>query len=384
MKKILYAATVAKKHICQFHIPYLKWFRDHGCVVHVAARDDFESGDQHLIPYCDTFYNIPFNRSPFSADNLRAYRQIKRLIRENDYDLIHCHTPVASAVVRLAARKNPAAVLYTSHGFHFYKGCPKSGEIYRLLEKMLIPYTDALITINREDYEAAQKFCKGRDCEVFYVHGMGVDTGKFARFDGDAAALRKRFGIPPEAFLLLSVSEINANKNLVTAIDAFSRVMREDMYYLICGTGAMMDECRERARQLGVSDRVIFAGYRHDVHEIVHIADAFIFPSLREGFGVAPIEAMSAGVPIIASDVRGVREYAADGKNSVLVRDPLDVESFAKAIALLRDDAALRKTLGENAAASVAPFDLAKSLDAMEAIYRAYVDLPRARDAQRG
>lgn len=382
MKKVIYIATVAKKHICQFHIPYLKWFHEHGYEVHVCAGNDFDEGDDTDIPYCDKFYEVCFSRSPFSSDNIKAFRQLKKILRENEYELIHCHTPIASAIARIAARKhrkNGSTVIYTSHGFHFFKGAPKSSLLYYWAEKLLVPFTDGIITVNAEDYEAAQKLCKHKKCDVYYVHGMGVDTEKIRETLVDKFELKKRLGIPPEAFTLLSVSEQNANKNLTTTLKAFAKMNSPVMYYLICGIGDMLESYKDLARELGIANRVIFTGYRYDIFEIVHIADVFLFPSLREGFGVAPIEAMSAGVPIIASDIRGVREYAVNGENSILLA-PNDVNGFANAIDKLEADNALREKMGQNALGSVAPFDLKKSIEAMENIYGRYIKIETKAD----
>ena len=376
-KKVIFIATVAKKHICQFHIPYLKWFKEHGYETHVCAGNDFDADDDTSIPYCDRFHDICFSRSPFSFDNIRAYRQLKKLLDENDYELIHCHTPIASAIARLAAikvRRNGTKVLYTSHGFHFFKGAPRSSLIYYLAEKFLVPFTDGIVTVNAEDHEAAKKLCRNKKCDVYYVNGMGVDTEKIRHTVVDKYELKKSLGIQPEAFTLLSVSEQNANKNLGTALRAFAKVNDPVMYYLICGIGDMLDSYKALAKELGIADRVIFAGYRYDIYKIVHIADLFLFPSLREGFGFAPIEAMSAGVPIIASDIRGVREYAVNGENAVLLQ-PDDVDGFAEAIKKLEADNELREKMGRKALASVDAFDLKRSLRSMEKIYGHYISI---------
>lgn len=377
-RHVLFVATIAKKHICQFHLPYLKWFQEHGFVVHVCASDDFEDGDSHRIPFCDFFYPIDFSRSPFCFGNAKAYRELKHIIEAHPFELIHCHTPVAAAIARMAARQsrkqNHTILLYTTHGFHFYQGAPRSSLLFWAAEKMLVPFTDGIITINREDYDAARRMCRGMACDVYYVHGTGVDTRCIREKHVDRAELKCRLGIPMDAFVLLSVSELNANKNLKTSLRAFARLRHPDMYYLICGTGDMLEDYRRLAGELGISDRVLFTGYRYDIFEIVHIADVFLFPSLREGLGIAPIEAMSAGVPIIASDVRGVREYVVNGENGILL-DPMDVDGFAVAVERLYKNRELLEFLGINAQEAVSPFDISNSLRAMEEIYCHYLKL---------
>ena len=383
-KKVLFVANTAKKHICHFQLPYMKWFQEHGYAVHVCAGDDFEEMDDHTIPYCDRFFPVAFQRSPFHPVNLLAFFQLKKVLRENDYALVHCHTPVAAALTRVAARRirrqKKSVVLYTAHGFHFYQGAPKFNRLYYWIEKFLIPDTDGLITINGEDYIAAKQMCKSKPCKVWYVPGVGVETGKIARTKIDRAQLREQFGIPKDAFTLLSVSELNKNKNLKTTISAVSKLKDDDIYYLICGSGSLMKYYQLLAAKLNIRDHVIFAGYRRDIYKIVHIADAFLFPSIREGLGRAALEAMSAGVPVIASDIRGVREYGINMWNSILLR-PNDIDGYASAIRTLQQDTDFRRRLGENALHSVAPFDIEKSRIAMEEVYKAYDNIGLAEEA---
>lgn len=374
-KKILYAATVAKKHICQFHIPYMKMLQEWGYEVHVCAADDFNEDEKCEISHCDKFYDICFSRNPFSPKNITAYRKVRRIIKENNYELIHCHTPVAAAVTRLAAvgLNKETVVLYTTHGFHFFKGAPMSSIMYYLAEKLLVWFTDGIITINAEDFGSAQKICQGTSCEAYYMHGTGVDTQKIKNSSADPKLLKRKLGIPEDSFVLLSVSEINKNKNLKTSLTAMSMINDDSVYYVICGEGDMLDEYRLLAVNLGIDSRVIFTGYRYDIFEVVHIADLFLFPSLREGLGIAPLEAMSAGVPIIASDIRGVREYGRNNVNGILLR-PDDSKGFADAVIKLKNNEDLRTEMSRNAVKSVIPFDINESLSSMAAIYSKYIE----------
>ena len=96
-KKVLFVATVVKTHMMQFHIPYLKMFREMGWETAVASRNDYENPEDCRIPYCDTYYDIPFERLPWKRTNLQAYQMLKKIIDEGNYDIIHCHTPVAAS-----------------------------------------------------------------------------------------------------------------------------------------------------------------------------------------------------------------------------------------------------------------------------------------------
>ena len=176
--KVLLTATV-QSHICQFHKPLVEVLHEHGCEVHVAARDNLAEKNGLKLDFVEKVFNVSFARSPKSKDNLHAFKELKRIINEEDYDVIHCNTPMGGIVTRLAAkkaRKNGTKIYYTAHGFHFYKGAPKKNwVIYYPIEKFFSRMTDKLITITKEDYELAKrKF----HCEVEYIHGVGVDTKK--------------------------------------------------------------------------------------------------------------------------------------------------------------------------------------------------------------
>lgn len=372
-KKVLFVASVAKKHILQFHIPYLKWFKEQGYTVHVCAGNDFEKGDTVQIPYCDKYFRIPFYRSPFATKNLTSYKELKKLVKTNHYDIIHCHTPVAAAIARMSLRKerkNGTVMLYTAHGFHFYKGAPKTSKLYYMIEKMLVKHTDGLITINEEDYKAAEKFKGKNKCRVYKIHSIGADFAPVKNPSRTREEMREEFGIPLDAFLVMSNSEINENKNITTSIKAVAA--NENVYLLVCGSGKLLEECKALAKELNAEERIKFAGYRFDAKELLNCADAFIFPSYREGLGMAAIEAMAAGLPLIVSDNRGTREYAVQGENALICKAE-DVEGFTKAIELLSKDKDMCIRLGEKGREISEKYELSNAVAEMAEIYGYYM-----------
>ncbi len=327
--KVLFVATVVKTHIMEFHIPYLKMFKDMGWETSVAARNDYENPADCVIPYCDKYYDIPFERNPAKPGNIKAYRQLKKLIEEEAFDIVHCHTPVGGAIGRLASagmRKKGSKVFYTAHGFHFYKGAPLLNWIaFYPVERLLAHLTDVLITITTEDYKRAKPFKAG---SVEYVPGVGVDLSKFAKGSKDRSSdLRKELGIPEDAYVWLSVGEVNKNKNHGVVIEAMADF--SDVWYVLCGRGPLLDELKEKAESLGIADRIVFAGYRNDIADFYKMADLFIFPSWREGLPVALMEAMASGIKCIASRNRGTNDLLPD---SALRFDPGNVEELKKKI----------------------------------------------------
>ncbi len=367
MKKVLFTATVVKTHIMEFHIPYLRMFQQAGWETAVAARNDFDDPGDCVIPCCDRYYDIPFERSPLKRSNLRAYRELKRVIDRGEFDLIHCHTPVGALLTRLAAgkaRQKGTKVIYTAHGFHFFKGAPKLNWLVYFPAEWLCGFlTDVLITINREDYAFAKKHIHAG--KVCYVPGVGVDMD---RFGGSRETAREKLGIGNEEFVLLSVGEMTENKNHRLALQALALLPEKPIRYVLVGRGERMEELQAQARELGIADRVIFTGYRNDVSELYPAADAFFFPSFREGLSVALMEAMASGLPAIVGKIRGNTDLIDDGVEGLYM--PLTPEGAAEAIRKLYDDPALGARLGEAAREKVRRFSAPEVQRKMREIYR--------------
>ena len=347
--KVLLVATV-QSHICQFHKPLVKMLHDHGCEVHVAARNNLAEKNGLKLDFADQVFDVPFERSPFSRRNLTAYKQLKQIIDNGNYDVVHTNTPVGGIVGRLAARKarkNGCKVLYTAHGFHFFQGGPKkSWLIYYPIEKFMCRYTDELITINEEDYLLAKtKF----PVSVSRIHGIGANTGKyFPISEEEKTALRAELGFVKEQKLIICTGELNENKNQITAIKAMKQVTaaEPDAVLLLAGNGPTHDELKNTISELGLAEHAILLGYHTDLDRYVKASDLVISCSKREGLGLNLIEGMLCKKPIVAAINRGHRELVQDGKNGYLV-PPTDATMLAeKALRLLSNDQ-MRHTFGE-------------------------------------
>lgn len=366
-KRVLYVATVVKTHIMTFHIPFLKMLKEMGYETAVAARNDYENPEDCQIPYCDTFYDIPFERSPFSKQNLKAYKALKKVINSNHFDIIHCHTPVGSVLGRLCAipaRKKGTKVFYTAHGFHFYKGAPfKNWLLYYPVERLLSRWTDVLITINKEDYARAQTFHAG---QVSYIPGVGIDVEKFAPNAEIRSRKRNELGIKDDEIVLLSVGEVNENKNHKVVIKALPHLENHNIRYIICGSGPLIDSHKQLAASLGVADKVTLAGYRQDVAEFYQAADIFVFPSLREGLPVAVMEAMASGLPCVVSNIRGNNDLIGACENSLF--DPKSSLSFSNVLQCALSGSLV--SLGETNREQIVRFSLDKVVKKIFLLYQ--------------
>ena len=311
MKKVLLTATV-QSHIAQFHRPLAEVLHEHGYAVHVAARNNLGEKNGLKLDFADKVFDVPFSRSPKSMDNVIAYFRLKEILEKESYTVIHCNTPMGGIVTRLAAvkaRRHGARVLYTAHGFHFYKGAPLlNWLIYYPVERFCARYTDKLVTINKEDYERAKQFKMRKNGKVYYVPGVGINLEKIQNLRVDIKQKKAELGISEKTPVLLSVGELIKRKNHESVLNALSRIKDKDFVYLICGRGVLMESLQSLTKHLGIENKVKFLGFRKDIAEICKTADLFIFPSYQEGLPVALMEAIAAGLPVIASNVRGNRD----------------------------------------------------------------------------
>ncbi|QGQ47230.1 glycosyltransferase family 4 protein [Metabacillus sediminilitoris] len=378
--KVLFCATV-DYHFKAFHLPILKWFKEKGWEVHVAASGEIE------LPYVDQKFNIPIQRSPFQVKNVEAYQELKAIINKNDYKIIHCHTPMGSVLTRLAAkqaRKHGTKVFYTAHGFHFCKGAPiMNWMLYYPIEKVLARYTDCLITINDEDYNLAisHRFKAG---EIEHVHGIGVDTEQFKPVSEELKRIRREnLGYQADDFILFYAAEFNKNKNQQFLIKVMAKIKDSipNARLLLTGEGVLQTSCSKLATELGVDHMVEFLGYRKDIVNLLPMCDIAVASSLREGLPVNIMEAMACGLPVVATKNRGHIQLVKNNENGFIV-NPEEVELFSKRLKELGTDKVLCKTLGKNSLRMVKQFSLLTVSMELHSIYSRYMlrDIDETKD----
>ena len=338
-----------------------------------ADKLDWDDTKEKLQQKGVEFLQVDFDsKNPFSSQNIKAYKQIVSILKNGKYDLIHCHTPIVGLLVRMAAKKyrrKGATVIYTTHGLAFTSNSSfKSKLIYKNMEHFGARLCDAIVTINREDYQNCLKMhCR----KVYYIHGVGVDTSKYEEVDIDRSAYRNSIGISDNDIMVLSVGELSDRKNHQIIIEALSRIADKGKYvYVICGnginggTGEMLRELAEKK-----SVRLILLGFRHDIPEITVCSDIGAIPSVREGLGLAGIQSLAAGVPVVGTDVQGIRDYIRDGENGFLC-SAFDADGFAEAIGKISSLTADHINKMKESCHSVArEFDVDISKKEMENIY---------------
>jgi len=369
MKKILLVS-----HVCgfipQFEERNVKYLQSIGYEVHYAANFElphYINGAKKLDGMGMIHHHIPFTRSPFTFSLIKQYRALVRLMKEQRFDAVHCHTPVPAVLARIAAHKTKTApVIYTAHGFSFYKGAPfVSGKAFYVAEKLCARYTDVLITINEEDRIASEEKLKPARTE--FIRGVGVPRFEKAE-ESEIARVRAELGIEDGTPVILSVGELNKNKNHVTIVRALAQMKNRNAVYFVAGVGEEKEHILSVAAELGVSDRVRLLGYRDDCRILYSVADVYVMPSFREGLSLSLLEAMSSGCCAAVSDIRGNRDLTESGKGGYLFA-PDDSSAAAEILDKLLSDRSLREEFGRYNAEKSALYSAESVSAEMKRIY---------------
>lgn len=357
MKKVLLTATL-QSHICQFHKPLVNMLHENGYEVHVAAWDNLHLKNGLKLDFVDKVFNVPFSRSPKSPDNIKAYKELKKILADEHYDYIHCNTPMGGIVTRLASRKarrEGTEILYTAHGFHFYKNAPMAAWlVFYPIEKLFGKFfTDKLITISSADYEMAinKHICM----KVYRIHSVGINSKKYDKVDDSVLdSYRTEYGLKKDDFVCICTGELNKNKRQRLVIDALPEIIKAvpNFRLLIASNGAEKENLENQIKNLGMDAHVQLIGYRTDLEVFVNLSDIAVSASLREGLGINLIEAMNCHKPVVGSVNRGHSEFINDGVNGFLAGGSTDAEisqSFADSIVELATDRGLYDKMSEQA-----------------------------------
>jgi lipopolysaccharide/colanic/teichoic acid biosynthesis glycosyltransferase len=368
MKKVLFISNISNK-ITNFSLPSIYAAKNIGYEFHMAAN--YSNFEDNAEKYDVKLHHIDLDRNPFSKQNITAYKQMLDLIEKERFDVIHCNTPIGGVLGRLCGKKaGVSKVIYTAHGFHFYKGASLINRtIFKWAEMWMARYTDSLITMNEEDYQVAQKFKLKNNGKVYYVPGVGVDTEMYQLKDVNPNQLRKSLGLSLDDIVLIAMGDLIDRKNYESSIKAIAKVDNPKIHFLICGNGPKLESLAKLAIDLRVENQIHFLGFRTDIKELLTTADIFLFTTYQEGLPRSMMEAMSAGLPCIASKVRGNVDLIQEGIGGFL-REPDDSEGFAETINTLASDKVLREKMKVSNLDSIKKFDVENVIKEIEKIYR--------------
>ncbi len=365
-KKIMMLATTDNM-IWQFLIPHIKYLQSMGNIVECVCSKTGFWFDELKDIYGFTMHQIYFDRNPLKFKNIMAYKKLKRLQQQEKFDLIYCQQPVGGLMGRLVGRKFNIPVIYTVHGFHFFKGNnPIKNFIFKTIEKKLAKSTSALITINDEDYQAINNW---KTKHKFKISGIGFDVNKYDNQKFDKREFKRSLGLKDGDFVVFTVAEYSAGKNYKTMLKTIAQLKDKNIKFVSCGNGKDEKKIKKQINKLNISDEVLLLGYRKDINKIMQVSDVFFLPSYREGLCLSIIEAMSFGLPIITSNVRGCKDLVIDTKNG-FVEHPNNYKYFSEKIIQLTENVDLRKEMQITSKEMSKEYSIQNVQKQLEDIYR--------------
>lgn len=380
-KKNILILTTIGGFLQEFEMNDVKLLQSQGWNVHYASnfhQPIYECDTELLQRMGVTCHQIDIRKSPLAVvANIKAFRQLIQIIENEEITAVHCHNPMGGVLGRMTKLYNRHLyVIYTAHGFHFYKHAPiQNWLLYYPAERLLARLTNRLITINREDEIAARKFKLSSGGVVSRIPGVGLNMERFEPDQKARKDTRQKYDIADDRFVILSVGELNRNKNhetLIRAVDIlkkdYKRFLEMNPVLMICGEGGYREKLQELIQECHLDDNVILCGYQVQIERYYQAADCFAFPSYREGLGMAALEAMACGMPLIVSDNRGTREYSRNNQNA-LVCPARDAEAFAKAIAKMWENDKKREEMSQRSRKIADDFSVSHTERIMQKIY---------------
>lgn len=349
---MLYILNVAER-INSFSYSSILASKDIISDYHIAGNWGYKSDSQlheDELKYGIKIHQVNINRSPYSLENIKALKEIKKIIKDNNIEVIHCNTPTGGILGRLAGKKcKVKKVIYQAHGFHFFKGASKKNWlVYYPVEKWLAKYTDALITINKEDFElASKKFRLRNNGKVYYVAGVGIDTKEYLSDGKLRDEKRAELNLKASDIALISMGDLIERKNYDTAVRAVAETKNKNIHYFICGRGPEEEKLKALCNSLNIENQVHFLGFRSDIKELLNASDIFLFTTKQEGLPRSMMEAMASGLPCIASKIRGNTDLLENTDGGYLC-ESTDYKDFAEKINILANDKQMRENAGKS------------------------------------
>ena len=370
MKKLLFVSNISN-NVDSFVVASIAAAKKCGFEFYYAANWDGATKEQIAEDekkYGIKIVHIDLDRSPYSTKNIKAYKQLVDLINKEKIDYIHCNTPVGGVLGRLAGEKcKVKKIVYEAHGFHFYEGAPKKNwMIYYPVEKLLAKKTDAIITINNEDFERAKTFKLKNNGQVYYVPGVGMDLSQYNVPDTVREIKRNELNLKDTDFALISMGDLIDRKNYKIAIEVVAKLNNPHVHYFICGKGPEEVNLKKLAENLGVDKQVHFLGFRNDIKELLKASDTFLFTSKQEGLARSLMEAMASKIPCVVSKIRGNTELIVNNENGFLCSG---LDDYVNAIIKIMQSPDLAYKFKEKSSKHLNNFSIEKVIDCLFDVY---------------
>jgi glycosyltransferase involved in cell wall biosynthesis len=369
--KLLIVTTVPIT-IRSFLLPFIKHFKSLGWQVDGMAQG--LTTDSEVVTACDRVWDIQWSRNVLDPRNLfSGVSRVKEVVAQENYDLVHVHTPIAAFVTRYALKDFPnTKVIYTAHGFHFYRGGSRLKNLIFLgLEKLAGAWTDYLITINQEDATAAKQYHFLPSERIYYTRGIGVDTNHYTSrqvTESEVLQIRQELNLSDSDSLLLAIAEFTPRKRHRDLLNALAKLSQPQIHLALAGEGPLKAEMEQLAVQLGIASQVHFLGFRTDIPTLIQTADAVLLVSQQEGLPRSVMEAMCLATPVIGSNIRGTRDLLEDGCG-ILV-DLGDIEAIAQAMTQVVNDLQTSAAMAQKAQAKMEHYDIKQIIEQYTEIYR--------------
>ena len=356
MKKILFVTNMGSGKIGNFSKASFEVAKELNMEFHIIANQGEGGKNTTSEAY---FHHYDCSRNPLSLKNIKAYKQLLKLMKKEEFDIVHCNTPVGGLLGRICAQKTKVPkVIYTAHGFHFYKGAPLINNIvFKFIERIMAHWTDVIITMNKEDYEAAKNLKLKKGGKVYFVHGVGINLDEYSKININKNQKRKELRLLEDDIVLISMGDLIKRKNYSLALESIAKCNNKRIKYLVCGNGPELEKLKLQVKRLGIESQVSFLGFRTDIKELLKVADMFLFTSSQEGLPRSLMEAMASGLPCIVSNIRGNVDLLDNEKGGFLY-NLYDINGFSNGIKKLYKDDELRVKMSEYNLKKIKEFDI--------------------------